>query len=70
MGSIIGHRRDYNGVGALRGQQHIPENIDPSAPQPPPPTLHSGKGYVHYRPQCVQYLLWFLNTSHASSTSC
>ena len=53
MGSIIGHRRDYNGVGALRGQQHIPENIDQSTPQPPPPTLHSGKGYVHYRPQCV-----------------
>ena len=24
MGSIIGHRIDYNGVGALRGQQHIP----------------------------------------------
>ena len=24
MGSIIGHRIDYNGVGALRGQRHIP----------------------------------------------
>ena len=24
MGSIIGHRKDYNGVGALRGQRHIP----------------------------------------------
>ena len=24
MGSIIGHRIDYNGVGALKGQQHIP----------------------------------------------
>ena len=25
MGSIIGHHRiDYNGVGALRGQWHIP----------------------------------------------
>ena len=24
MGSIIGHRIDYNGVGALRGQWHIP----------------------------------------------
>ena len=23
MGSIIGHRIDYNGVGALRGQRHI-----------------------------------------------
>ena len=25
MGSIIGHRIDYNGVGAPRGQQHIPK---------------------------------------------
>jgi len=24
MGSLIGHRIDYNGVGALRGQRHIP----------------------------------------------
>ena len=24
MGSIIGHRIEYNGVGALRGQRHIP----------------------------------------------
>ena len=24
MGSIIGHRIDYNVVGALRGQRHIP----------------------------------------------
>ena len=24
MGSIIGHRIDYNRVGALRGQWHIP----------------------------------------------
>ena len=24
MGSIIGHIIDYNGVGALRGQRHIP----------------------------------------------
>ena len=24
MGSIIGDRIDYNGVGALRGQLHIP----------------------------------------------
>ena len=23
MGSIIGHKIDYNGVGALRGQRHI-----------------------------------------------
>ena len=24
MESIIGHRKDYNGVGALRYQRHIP----------------------------------------------
>ena len=24
MGSIVGHRLEYNGVGALRGQRHIP----------------------------------------------
>ena len=31
MGSIIGHRLDYNGVGALRGQRHIhPAKINPS----------------------------------------
>ena len=27
MGSIIGHRIDYNGVGALRDQRHIPCQI-------------------------------------------
>ena len=26
MGYIIGHKIDYNGVGALRGQWHIPSN--------------------------------------------
>ena len=29
MGSIIGHRIDYNGVGALRGQRHIPSKKEP-----------------------------------------
>ena len=33
MGSVIGHRIDYNGVGALRGQRHIPTKINPSTPQ-------------------------------------
>ena len=32
MGSIIGHRIDYNGVGALRGQRHISTKINPSTP--------------------------------------
>ena len=39
MGSIIGHRIDYNGVGALRGQQHIPSK---SLPKHPPP-LRGGR---------------------------
>ena len=34
MGSIIGHRIDYNGVRALRGQQHIPRKKLPKYPLP------------------------------------
>ena len=30
MESIIGHRIDYNGVGALRGQRHVHRRIYPS----------------------------------------
>ena len=29
MGSVIGHRIDYNGVGAQRGQRHIPSKNVP-----------------------------------------
>ena len=36
MGCIIGHRIDYNGVGALRGQRHIPSKSQPETPPPPP----------------------------------
>ena len=33
VGSITGHRIHYNGVGALRGQRHIPrKKINPSTP--------------------------------------
>ena len=39
MGSIIGHRIDYNGVRALRGQQHIPSKHLPQYP-PGAPLLH------------------------------
>ena len=36
MGPIIGHRIDENGVGALRGQRHVPAKIYPSnTPRPP-----------------------------------
>ena len=31
-GPIIGHRIDYNGVGALRGQRHIPSKNLPKYP--------------------------------------
>ena len=37
MGSITGHRIDYNGVGALRGQRHIlSAKIYPSTSPPSP----------------------------------
>ena len=32
MGSIIGHGIDYNGVGSLRGQRHIPSKNGPKLP--------------------------------------
>ena len=37
MGSLIGHRIDYNGVGALSGKRHIPSKNLPKYPTPPPP---------------------------------
>ena len=40
MGSIIGHSIEYNGVGVLRGQRHIPSKSWPKYPSPhplPPP---------------------------------
>ena len=39
MGSLIGHRIDYNGVAALRGQQHILSKTLTREPHPPPPPL-------------------------------
>ena len=42
MGSIIGHRIDYNGVGALRGQQHTPSKNLTHEPPPPNPALPLG----------------------------
>ena len=37
MGSIIGHKIDYKGVGVLRGQRHIPSE---KLTQEPPPGLN------------------------------
>ena len=39
MGSKIGHRIDYNGVGALRGQRHIPAKM--YLPPPPSPSVRA-----------------------------
>ena len=36
MGSITGHKIDYNGAGAMRGQLHIPSKTEPKYPPPPP----------------------------------
>ena len=36
MGSIIGHKIDYGGVGVLRVQWHIPSKNLPKFPPPPP----------------------------------
>ena len=43
MGSITGHKIDYNGAGALRGQRHIPSKIEPKYPPPPPRGAQTGK---------------------------
>ena len=43
MGSIIGQRIDYNGVGALRGQWHIPSK-----------NLPKGNEAVYFEQQTTQ----------------
>ena len=35
MGSIIGYRLDYNGIGALTGSGTYPPKTNPSTPPPP-----------------------------------
>ena len=40
MGSIIGHKLDYDGVGVLRGQWHIPSKNYPSTLPPGNRTLN------------------------------
>ena len=51
MGSIIGHRIDYNGVGALRGQPHIPSKkiTEVPPPLPPPPTRTAPRQSLKWR---------------------
>ena len=47
MGSIIGHRIDYNGVGALRGQRHIPSK---NLPKYPPGLVRAGAFNINPNP--------------------
>ena len=49
MGSIVGHKIDHNGIGALRGQQHIP-SINLSTP--PPPLGDATTNQLHLPPLC------------------
>ena len=49
MGSIIGHRIDYNGVGALRGQRHIHNKNLPE--YPPPPGIYDTVFPIHHLPK-------------------
>ena len=48
MGSIIGHRIDYNGVGAPRGQWHIPSKNLPKY-FPPPELCHANLLYKKWK---------------------
>ena len=49
MGSIIGHRIDYNGLGALRGERHIPSKMFPEYPPPPRGNLTDFLGVLSSR---------------------
>ena len=46
---IICHRIDCKGVGALRGQRHIPRKINPSTTPPPRGGFHTNRPSFHSR---------------------
>ena len=50
MGSIMGHRIDYNGLGALRDQGTYPAKIKnlPKCPPHPPPPLPSETKFENF----------------------
>ena len=48
MGSIAGHRIDYNGVGVLRSQRHIPSKTWPKYPRAPTPSPNP----LPFHPHC------------------
>ena len=47
MGSIIGHKISYNGVGVLRCQWHIPSINLLNYPTPPPELSRSSSGHLY-----------------------
>ena len=51
MGSIIGHKIDYDGVGVLRGQWHIPSKNYPSTL---PPGKQNLKCIIRYNIECCR----------------
>lgn len=64
MGSTTGQRMDYNGVGALGHQQHMPTKVDPSiyppgAPQAYTPTTAMQNLTTEYRATEVHLLARF-----------
>ena len=54
MGSIIGHKIDYNGVGALTGHGHIPSKNLPKYPPPPPHMKQNLKCIIRYNIECCR----------------
>ena len=69
MGSIIGHRIDYNGVGALRGQWHKAK-INPLTPSHPPPPPPPQEQQLH----CIQWILhwlpWYVSRGKSQFSHC
>ena len=55
IGSILGHRVDYNGVEALRGSGTYPAKINPSTPLPPAPVIRQAS-FKSYLPSKKIYL--------------
>ena len=58
MGSIIGHRIDYNGVGALRGQRHIPSKNWPKCPPRANTVLFNVRHHIGVVSASYQYIWW------------
>ena len=59
MGSIIGHKIDYNGVGALRGQRHIHSKNSPRYPPRGECTI-SQEQVARFSVLCMYYVMYVL----------